>query len=59
MADFFKLRAAQHAFLCVCSLKDSLQQIKELGFRYIEWMTTPPQFWLPRITAEQRQDFRK
>jgi len=59
MTDFLKLGTAQYGFLWDYSLRDSLKQIKELGFRYIELMTTPPHFWPPRFTKEKRRDLRK
>jgi len=59
MTDFLKLGTAQYTFLWDYSLKDSLKQIQELGFRYIELMTTPPHFWPPSLTKEQRKDLRK
>jgi sugar phosphate isomerase/epimerase len=59
LTDFLKLGTAQYTFLWDYSLKDSLKQIKELGFRYIELMTTPPHFWSPSLTKGQRKDLRK
>jgi sugar phosphate isomerase/epimerase len=59
LTDFLKLGTAQYTFLWDYSLKDSLKQIKELGFRYIELMTTPPHFWPPSLTKGQRKDLRK
>jgi sugar phosphate isomerase/epimerase len=59
MTDFLKLGTAQYTFLWDYSLKDSLKQIQELGFRYIELMTTSPHFWPPSLTKEQRKDLRK
>jgi sugar phosphate isomerase/epimerase len=58
MTDFLKLGTAQYTFLWDYSLKDSLKQIKELGFRYIELMTTPPHFWPRQFTKEQRKKTR-
>jgi len=59
MTDFLKLGTAQYTFLWDYSLKDSLKQIEELGFRYIELMTTPPHFWPPSFKKERRKDLRK
>jgi len=58
MTNVLKLGTAQYTFLWDYSLKDSLQQIKGLGFRYLELMTTPPHFWPPSFTKEQRKDLR-
>ncbi len=59
MTNFLKLGTAQYTYLWDCSLKESLKQIQELGFRYIELMTAPPHFWPPSLTKEQRKNLRK
>lgn len=59
MGDLLKLGTAQYSYLWGYSLEDALKEIKSLGFRYIELMTTPPHFWPPSFTREQRKDLRK
>ncbi len=58
MGDFLKLGTVQYSYLWDYSLEDALKEIKAFGFRYIELMTTPPHFWPPSFTKEQRKDLR-
>ena len=58
MKDYLKLGTAQYAYLWDYSLADSLREIKALGFRYVELMTTPPHFWPPTFTQRERKDLR-
>jgi sugar phosphate isomerase/epimerase len=59
MGDFLKLGTVQYSYLWDYSLEDALKEIKSLGFRYIELMTTLPHFWPPSFTRGQRKDLRK
>jgi sugar phosphate isomerase/epimerase len=58
MGDFLKLGTVQYSYLWEYSLEDSLREIKDLGFKYVELMTTPPHFWPRAFTRKQRKDFR-
>jgi sugar phosphate isomerase/epimerase len=58
MGDFLKLGTVQYSYLWEYSLEDSLREIKDLGFKYVELMTTPPHFWPPTFTKKQRKDLR-
>ena len=58
MVDHLKLGTAQYTYLMDYTLEDSLQRIKELGFRYIELMTAPPHFWPPSFSAHDRENLR-
>jgi sugar phosphate isomerase/epimerase len=59
MGDFLKLGTAQYSYLWDYSIEEALKEIKALGFRYIELMTTFPHFWPPSFTEEHRKDLRK
>lgn len=58
MEEPLKLGTAQYTYLWDYSLKDSLKKMKDLGFRYIELMTTPPHFWPRQFIKEQRKKIR-
>jgi len=58
MTEPLKLGTAQYTYLWDCSLKESLKRIKEIGFKHIELMTTPPHFWPRQFTKEQRRSAR-
>ena len=58
MTEPLKLGTAQYTYLWDCSLKESLTRIKDIGFKYIELMTTPPHFWPRQFTKEQRKSAR-
>jgi len=58
MGDFLKLGTVQYSYLWEYSLEDSLREIKDLGFKYVELMTTPPHFWPPTFTKKQRKELR-
>lgn len=58
MLDHLKLGTAQYTYLMDYSLEESLQQIKQLGFRYIELMTAPPHFWPPSFLTNDRKNLR-
>jgi len=58
MTEPLKLGTAQYAYLWDYSLKESIKRIKDMGFKYIELMTTPPHFWPRRFTKEQRKNIR-
>lgn len=58
MEEFLKLGVTPYSYLWTHSLKDSLKEIKKLGCRYVELMTTPPHFWPPALSKEDRKDLR-
>lgn len=58
VVDYLKLGTAQYTYLLDLSLEESLQQIKQIGFRYIELMTAPPHFWPPSFLGHDRKNLR-
>ena len=58
MTEPLKLGTAQYTYLWDYSLKESLKRIKDIGFKHIELMTTPPHFWPRQFTKEQRKNTR-
>jgi sugar phosphate isomerase/epimerase len=54
-----KLGTAQYAYLFNYTLEQTLKEIKEMGFRYVEIMTAPPQIWPRSFGRRQRKDLRK
>jgi sugar phosphate isomerase/epimerase len=59
MEHFLKLGVTQYSFLFSHSLKESLEIVKEIGFRYVELITAPPHFWPPTFTKGERKNLRK
>jgi sugar phosphate isomerase/epimerase len=59
MQNALKLGTAQYAYLLNHSLDFALDDIKALGFRYLELMTAPPHFWPPAFDRDQRTALRK
>lgn len=58
MPEPLKLGTAQYTYLWDYSLRDSLKKVRDLGFKYIELMTTPPHFWARDMTREERKRLR-
>jgi len=58
MVSSLKLGTAQYTYLWDRTLEESLKEIKALGFKYIELMTTIPHIWPPALTQSQRSDLR-
>ncbi len=59
MASLLKLGTAQYTYLWDRTLDEALQEIKALGFKYLELMTTVPHLWPPALTQSDRSDLRK
>ena len=59
MASSLKLGTAQYTYLWDRTLDEALEEIKTLGFNYIELMTTFPHIWPPALTQSERSDLRK
>jgi sugar phosphate isomerase/epimerase len=59
MTSALKLGTAQYTYLWDRTLDETLQEIKTLGFKYIELMTTFPHIWPPAFSQSQRDDLRK
>ena len=58
MTDHLKLGTAQYTYLLDCSIEESLQKIKDLGFKYVELMTVPPHCWPPDLGPQDRKNLR-
>jgi len=50
-----KLGAATYTYLWQASLEDAIRRLREIGFRYVEAMATPPHLW-PRDTDARRRE---
>lgn len=59
MTPNLKLGTAHYTYLWDRSLEEALTEIKTLGIKYIELMTTVPHLWPPSFTQDQRRDLRK
>ena len=59
MASSLKLGTAQYTYLWDRTLAEALQEIKALGFKFLELMTTVPHLWPPALTQNDRNDLRK
>lgn len=59
MKKSLKLGTAQYAYLFNYTLEHALEEIKTMGFRYVEIMTAPPHIWPRSLDRRQRKDLRK
>ena len=56
--ESLKLGTAQYGYLWGYSLEHALREIRRLGFRYVELMTTTPHVWPPDLSPAHRRDLR-
>jgi sugar phosphate isomerase/epimerase len=54
-----KLGAAVYTYLWDCPLEIALQRVADLGFKYIEIMSTPPHVWIRGLDKQDRQALRQ
>lgn len=59
MPSSLKLGTAQYTYLWDRTLDEALEEIKALGFKYLELMTTVPHLWPTAFTQSERSDLRK
>ncbi len=53
-----KLGAAQYPYLWDYSLEEALMHLSDIGFKYVELMSTPPHIWPRRLAKKGRENIR-